>query len=108
MAAGRDHGIINFGMRALLSLRLEKNFPTWYPDLDKSRALLKEAGAEGLKIGIQAAPAYAPDIPTAQVLQSQLKRVGIDLQIQQMVVTTSGNHRQQPAVRTSMSGAASP
>jgi peptide/nickel transport system substrate-binding protein len=62
----------------------KENFPTFYPDLDKSRALLKEAGAEGLKIGIQAAPAYAPDIPTAQVLQSQLKRVGIDLQVQQM------------------------
>jgi dimethylglycine dehydrogenase len=33
MAAGRDHGIVNFGMRALLSLRLEKNFPTWYREL---------------------------------------------------------------------------
>ena len=33
MAAGRDHGVINFGMRALLSLRLEKNFPTWYREL---------------------------------------------------------------------------
>ena len=26
-------GIVNFGMRALLSLRLEKNFPTWYREL---------------------------------------------------------------------------
>jgi dimethylglycine dehydrogenase len=33
MAAGRDLGIANFGMRALLSLRLEKNFPTWYREL---------------------------------------------------------------------------
>jgi len=33
MAAGRDLGIVNFGMRALLSLRLEKNFPTWYREL---------------------------------------------------------------------------
>jgi dimethylglycine dehydrogenase len=33
MAAGRAHGIVNFGMRALLSLRLEKNFPTWYREL---------------------------------------------------------------------------
>jgi dimethylglycine dehydrogenase len=31
--AGRDLGLINFGMRALLSLRLEKNFPTWYREL---------------------------------------------------------------------------
>ncbi len=33
MAAGRDAGIVNFGMRALLCLRLEKNFPTWYREL---------------------------------------------------------------------------
>lgn len=30
MAAGADQGIRNFGMRALLSMRLEKNFGTWY------------------------------------------------------------------------------
>jgi dimethylglycine dehydrogenase len=30
MAAGKDHGIRNFGMRALLCLRLEKHFGTWY------------------------------------------------------------------------------
>jgi peptide/nickel transport system substrate-binding protein len=62
----------------------DENFPTYKYDPDKARQLLKEAGADGLKIGIQAAPAYAPDIPTAQVLQAQLKKVGIDLQIQQM------------------------
>jgi dimethylglycine dehydrogenase len=33
MTAGRDFGVINFGMRALLCLRLEKNFPTWYREL---------------------------------------------------------------------------
>jgi dimethylglycine dehydrogenase len=33
MAAGKDSGIAHFGMRALLSLRLEKNFPTWYREL---------------------------------------------------------------------------
>ncbi len=33
MAAGHDLGIANFGMRALLWLRLEKNFPTWYREL---------------------------------------------------------------------------
>src|SRR5207302_162879 len=31
--AGRDFGLVHFGMRALLSLRLEKNFPTWYREL---------------------------------------------------------------------------
>jgi dimethylglycine dehydrogenase len=33
MKAGQEHGIIHFGMRALLSMRLEKNFPTWYREL---------------------------------------------------------------------------
>jgi dimethylglycine dehydrogenase len=33
MAAGAEFGIVNFGMRALLSMRLEKNFPTWYREL---------------------------------------------------------------------------
>jgi dimethylglycine dehydrogenase len=31
--AGEDFGIIDFGMRALLSMRLEKNFPTWFREL---------------------------------------------------------------------------
>ena len=33
MKAGADLGIRNFGMRALLSMRLEKNFPTWFREL---------------------------------------------------------------------------
>jgi dimethylglycine dehydrogenase len=31
--AGEEFGIANFGMRALLSLRLEKNWPTWFREL---------------------------------------------------------------------------
>jgi dimethylglycine dehydrogenase len=33
MEAGEEFGIVNFGMRALLSMRLEKNFPTWFREL---------------------------------------------------------------------------
>ena len=33
LKAGAPHGIVTFGMRALLSMRLEKNFPTWYREL---------------------------------------------------------------------------
>ena len=33
MKAGAKHAIVNFGMRALLSMRLEKNFPTWFREL---------------------------------------------------------------------------
>lgn len=32
-AAGKAFDIIDFGMRALLSMRLEKNFPTWFAEL---------------------------------------------------------------------------
>jgi len=32
-AAGKEFGIRDFGMRALLSMRLEKNFPTWGHEL---------------------------------------------------------------------------
>jgi dimethylglycine dehydrogenase len=33
LEAGAEHGIVPFGMRALLSMRLEKNWPTWYREL---------------------------------------------------------------------------
>lgn len=32
-AAGEEFGIVDFGMRALLSMRLEKNFPSWFAEL---------------------------------------------------------------------------
>ena len=32
-AAGAPHGLADFGMRALLSMRLEKNWPTWFAEL---------------------------------------------------------------------------
>ena len=31
--AGEEYDIVDFGMRALLSMRLEKNFPTWFAEL---------------------------------------------------------------------------
>jgi dimethylglycine dehydrogenase len=31
--AGEEFDIVDFGMRALLSMRLEKNFPTWFREL---------------------------------------------------------------------------
>lgn len=31
--AGAEFGIVDFGLRALLSMRLEKNFPTWFREL---------------------------------------------------------------------------
>ena len=40
-AAGQEFGIVDFGMRALLSMRLEKNFPTWFRELGRSTARSK-------------------------------------------------------------------
>jgi len=68
MKAGQAHGIVHFGMRALLSMRLEKNFPTWYRelrpiyggfeadmgrfiDLTKNDFIGREAAAEEKKTG---------------------------------------------------------
>lgn len=31
--AGKEYTIVDFGMRALLSMRLEKNFPSWFAEL---------------------------------------------------------------------------
>ncbi|MCQ0971268.1 FAD-dependent oxidoreductase [Paracoccus sp. TK19116] len=43
--AGGDLGLRDFGMRALLSMRLEKNFPTWFAELRPIYGPL-EAGME--------------------------------------------------------------
>lgn len=48
-----------------------ENFPTWFHDLEKSRALLKEAGkADGFKLSITVSSAFAPEVATAQLMQS--------------------------------------
>jgi peptide/nickel transport system substrate-binding protein len=60
------------------------NYPTYNYDPNKAMQLLKDAGAQSVKIMIDAAPDYAPDIPSAQVMQAQLKKVGIDLSIRQL------------------------
>jgi peptide/nickel transport system substrate-binding protein len=58
-----------------------ENFPTYTYNPDKAKQLLQAAGYANEPITIQAAPTYATDIPTCEVLQAQLKKVGINLQI---------------------------
>src|SRR6218665_715469 len=65
---GAEFGIVDFGMRALLSMRLEKNFPTWFRELrpiygpfeggmdrfikmDKNDFIGRDKAAEELKLG---------------------------------------------------------
>lgn len=59
-----------------------ETFPTWFHDLEKARALLKEAGkADGFKLSISVSSAFAPEVATAQLMQSQLKKVNIDVEV---------------------------
>jgi peptide/nickel transport system substrate-binding protein len=53
------------------------------PDLDKAQALLREAGVTGrLQVEFAGQPQVATQIREAQVIQAQLKKIGIDLTIQ--------------------------
>jgi peptide/nickel transport system substrate-binding protein len=60
------------------------NFPTYAYDPDRARQLLQEAGVTDLELTIDASPAYAPDVPSAQAMQAQLGEVGINLTIRQL------------------------
>ncbi|GAX91724.1 ABC transporter substrate-binding protein [Effusibacillus lacus] len=60
-------------------------FPSYKRDIEKAKQLLKEAGyADGFKTVIQTASTYPDMIETAQVLQQQLKEIGINAEIQQL------------------------
>jgi peptide/nickel transport system substrate-binding protein len=53
------------------------------PDLDKAQALLREAGITGrLQVNFAGQPQVATQIREAQIIQAQLKKIGIDLTIQ--------------------------
>jgi peptide/nickel transport system substrate-binding protein len=52
------------------------------PDYDKAKALLTEAGVEGLKFIFAGQPQVPTQIKAAQVLQQQLKNAGIEMEIQ--------------------------
>jgi peptide/nickel transport system substrate-binding protein len=59
-----------------------KNLAGYQVDLEKAKALLKEAGYEkGLKIELKTSTAYAPYVPTCQVIQSNLKKIGVEVEI---------------------------
>ena len=53
----------------------------YQPDVDKAKALLKEAGYENLSFTITVPSNYASHVGTAQVLVEQLKAAGVDAKI---------------------------
>ncbi len=84
--AGAAYDIVDFGMRALLSMRLEKNFPTWFAELrpiygpfeagmerfiklDKPRFIGKEAAALEYKNGpVLKRVSFVVEADTAEVM----------------------------------------
>lgn len=52
------------------------------PDYDKAKALLAEAGMEGLEFQFDGQPQVPTQMKSAQVLQQQLQRAGIKMNIQ--------------------------
>jgi peptide/nickel transport system substrate-binding protein len=59
-----------------------KTLAGYQVDLEKAKALLKEAGyPDGLKFELKTSTAYAPYVPTAQVIQSNLKKIGVEAEI---------------------------
>ena len=58
-----------------------EDLPNYRPDLDEARALLQEAGAEGLTFNIVTAPTYEGGIDIAEVIQEQLGAIGLNAQL---------------------------
>ncbi|MFD2616149.1 ABC transporter substrate-binding protein [Terrilactibacillus laevilacticus] len=62
-----------------------KSFPSYTQNLSKAKELLKEAGyPNGFSTVIQTASTYPDMVDTAQVLQQQLKKIGINAKIEQL------------------------
>jgi len=58
------------------------NFPEYRPNPGRARQLLQEAGAAGASFSITVSPTYEGGLAVAQVIQSQLKAVGLNANIQ--------------------------
>lgn len=61
------------------------DFETYQPNIEKARALLAEAGyPDGFNATLTVSPQYAFDVANAQVMQEQLRPLGINIEIQQV------------------------
>lgn len=59
-----------------------EQLPTYTSDLEQARALLREAGVpENFEFNIVAAPTYEGGLAVAQVIQAQLRRIGLNPQL---------------------------
>ncbi len=61
------------------------DLPTYHTDVEKAKALLKEAGYEnGFSVTLRVSPLYILDTANAQILQQQLKAINVDVKIEQL------------------------
>lgn len=59
--------------------------PTYHTNLDKAKELMAEAGyADGFDVTLRVSPLYILDIANAQILQQQLKPLGVNIKIEQL------------------------
>jgi peptide/nickel transport system substrate-binding protein len=79
---------ITWGFGSVTTQKVPKNSPWWVPiedrkrDLARARALMKEAGyPSGLKVVSQVSKGW-PNPEVMQIVQSQLKEVGIEIEIE--------------------------
>ncbi len=60
-------------------------FDTYTQDIDRAMELLEEAGYEdGFDLHLVASPQYAMDVSNAEVLQSQLQQINVNVEIEQL------------------------
>ena len=80
-------GPISAGFTAFAS-PLE-DVPYYTRDVERAKELLAEAGyAEGLQISLLISPDLAATVPMAELIQSQLREVGIEIEIVQRDIAT--------------------
>ena len=60
-----------------------EQLPNYTPDLDRARELLREAGVpENFQFNIVTSPTYEGGLAVAQVIQAQLRRIGLNPQLE--------------------------
>lgn len=64
------------------TLSCRPEFPTVARDLDKAKALLAEAGAANLTLTLRFQPAFEDQVQEATLLQSNLKDIGVTLNLE--------------------------
>ena len=73
--AARSYGVVPPGL-----IGARKSSPFQTADLEKARALLKEAGAEGLELELKTLP-DTDRVTAAQIVQANLAEIGINLTV---------------------------